>query len=111
MATVKAHSYSVAAATVIALILWAWGTGENGDLGFAALCAAVALAAFAVGTLVRSWWIVLCVAAIWFCGWTLFGELAAPDTYTAITAYFAPGLAIFSALGVGAGRRRSRQLA
>lgn len=84
---------------LVAILVWAWGTGEDGDLGFAALCGAVAVAAFAVGAWARRWWMVPAVSAAWFFGWMLAGELA-PDTYTWAVAFFAPGVAIFLALGV-----------
>jgi hypothetical protein len=110
MATVKANSYPLAAALMVALLVWAWGTGEDGDFGFAMLCAGVAVVAFAIGAWTRSWWLVPLSCAVWFCGWMVGGELA-PDTYVAAIAFAAPGPAILVALGVAAGRRRARLLA
>lgn len=106
VSAVKNNSYSVAAIIAVALMLWAWGLGENGDPGFAALCAGVAVATFAVGARARRWWMVPAVSAAWFFGWMLAGELA-PDTYTWAVAFFAPGVAVFLALGVAAGRGRN----
>lgn len=109
MATIKANLHPLAAVLLVALLVWAWGTGDDGDLGFAALCAAMAVAAFAVGAWTQSWWLVPWSCAAWFCGWMMAGELA-PDTYTSVIAFAAPGPTIFVALGVAAGRRRSRLL-
>jgi hypothetical protein len=108
VSAVRNNSYSVAAVIAVAFMLWAWGLGENGDPGFAALCASVAVAAFAVGAWARRWWMVPAVSAAWFFGWMLAGQLA-PDTYTAAVAFSAPGVAIFLALGVAAGRGRARR--
>jgi hypothetical protein len=91
---------------LVALLVWAWGTGEDGDLGFAAVCTVVAVAGFAVGAWTRSWWLVPLSCAAWFCGWMVAGELA-PDTYAASIAFAAPGPTILVALGVAAGRQRS----
>ena len=103
----KANLYPLAAALLVALLMWAWGTGDEGDVGFAALCGAVAVAAFASGACTRSWWLVPLSWMAWFCGWMVAGELA-PDTYTSVIAFAAPGPTLFVALGVAAGRRRSR---
>ena len=107
MATIKANLYPLAAVLSVVILVWAWGTGEDGDLGFAALCAAVAVAAFALGAWMQSWWLVPLSCAVWFCGWIAAGELA-PDTYTSAIAFAAPGPTILVALGVAAGRRCSR---
>lgn len=107
MATIKANLYALAAVLLVALLVWAWGTGEDGDFGFAMLCAAVAVVAFAIGAWTRSWWLVPVSCAAWFCGWMAAGELA-PDTYTSAIAFAAPGPTILVAFGVAAGRRRSR---
>jgi hypothetical protein len=104
---VKANVYSLAAVLIVTLVVWGWGTGEHGDFWFAALSAAVALAAFAVGALSRSWWIVPAVSAAWFCGWMVAGELA-PNTYAGAIAFSAAGPTSFAALGVAAARRRCR---
>jgi hypothetical protein len=106
VATIRPRLCSLAAALLVTFMMWAWSTGENGDLGFASLCAAVALAGYGFGAWARSWWIVPALAAGWFSGWTLTGELVAPDGYTSIVAYFAPGVALFAALGTGAARPR-----
>jgi hypothetical protein len=53
VATIKANLYPLAAVLLVLLLVWAWGTGEDGDLGFAALCAAVAVAGFAIGAWTR----------------------------------------------------------
>ena len=108
MAAIRANVCSLAAVVVVVTpMVWAWGSGENGDLEFAVLCAAVAVAAFALGAWTRRWWMVPAICAAWFCGWMVAGELA-PDTYAGAIAFSAPGPAILVALGVGTGRRRSR---
>lgn len=106
---IKTNLYPLVAVLLAALLVWAWGIGEDGDPGFAAFCAAVAVAAFAIGAWTRSWWLVPLSCAAWFCGWMVAGTLA-PDTYAAAIAFAAPGPAIFVALGVAASRRRSRLL-
>jgi hypothetical protein len=110
VSAVKTNVYSVVAIVAVAFMLWAWGLGENGDPGFAALCASVAVAAFAVGAWARNWWMIPAVSAAWFCGWMLAASTLARDSYMAAIAFAAPGVAIFVALGVAAGRRRTSHL-
>lgn len=101
----RINAYTVAAVAGAASLLWAWGTGENGDLGFAGVTVATAAVMFGTGAWSRRWWAVPAIAAAWFCGWMFVGSTFDPDGYTSVTAFFAPGVALFVGFGVGAGRR------
>jgi hypothetical protein len=87
------------------LVLWAWGTGANGDLAFAAGVVAVGAACFVGGRAVGRWWFVVLVTASWAVGWYLGGVNADPDGYTWAVATFAPLVALFVALGTASRRR------
>jgi hypothetical protein len=102
----KINVYSATAVVLIALLVLAWGFDENGDPGFAGLCAGICIACFMVGAWTRRWWMVPVVSGAWFFGWMQGAIMFSPDDYTAAVAFWAPGIGIMVALGVGAGRRR-----
>lgn len=91
---------------LLVLLIWAIGTGENGDAGFAMLSAAIAAAAFAIGAWSASWLVPIAVAVCWFLGWMVGGTTLAPSSYAAATAFIAPAVGLFAALGVGTRRGR-----
>lgn len=96
--------YFASAALLTATMIVGWGTGMDGDMAFALGSALVALLAFGVGFWAKRWWAVPAAAGCWFVGWMEGGSALDPDSYAAAVAFFAPGIAIFVALGVGAGR-------
>lgn len=108
LSAARRNTFSLVALTLVVLLTFAYSFGENGDPGFAGLCDAVAVGAFALGTRTGRLWTVLVVALGWFIGWLLVGSIAAQDTYTGFVAFTAPFPALFMALGVGARRQRAR---
>jgi hypothetical protein len=89
---------------LLASLLWAWGTGENGDLGFAVLSIAVGVSAFIIGAWAKKWWVPVAMGTCWYLGWMTGGSALAPDSYISVTAFAAPAIALLAALGVGAAR-------